>query len=57
MIINRLHDHVGGSLELSATQIAAAKILLSKTLPDLSSVELTGADGGPVQTIINIGFQ
>ena len=50
-IINRLSDHVAGTLEMSATQLRAAEILLKKTLPDLSSVSLTGADGGPLVVI------
>ncbi len=48
-LINRLTDHVLGETELSATQVAAAKILLSKSLPDLQSVELAGPEGGAVQ--------
>lgn len=34
-IINRLQDHILGSLELSPTQIQAAQVLLKKALPDL----------------------
>ena len=43
MIVNRLHKHIAGELELSPTQIRAAEILLKKKLPDLSSVEHSGA--------------
>lgn len=39
IILNRLHDHVKGTLELSMTQIRAAEILLRKALPDLVQVE------------------
>jgi hypothetical protein len=35
-LINRLQDHVLGSVELSSTQVRAAEILLKKTLPDLT---------------------
>lgn len=35
-LINRLQDHVLGTVELSATQVRAAEILLKKTLPDLT---------------------
>lgn len=35
-LINRLQDHVLGEVELSATQVRAAEILLKKTLPDLT---------------------
>jgi hypothetical protein len=40
-LINRLHDHVTGKIELSSTQVRAAEILLKKTIPDLSSAENT----------------
>jgi hypothetical protein len=42
-LINRLILHVNGEVELSTTQVRAAEILLKKTLPDLSSVEV-GSD-------------
>lgn len=48
MIAKRLQQHVFGEIELSATQIAAAKILLNKTIPDLASVAHTGANGGNI---------
>ncbi len=38
-IINRLGLHIDGKLELSTTQIAAAKILLGKTIPDVTYTE------------------
>lgn len=44
-LINRLSDHVNGKVELSSTQVKAAEILLKKSIPDLSSVEMTGKDG------------
>lgn len=37
-LVNRLEDHVFNNLKLQKTQIDAIKILLSKTLPDLSAV-------------------
>lgn len=58
-LINRLTDHI---LEtdrdrlMSASQVTAALGLIKKTLPDLQSTELTGADGGPVQTKRTIEF-
>ncbi|HEU4804992.1 MAG TPA: hypothetical protein VFS91_04170 [Nitrobacter sp.] len=39
-LINRLSDHVLGSVELSPTQVRSAEVLLRKTLPDLSAVEM-----------------
>ena len=49
-LVNRLQDHVHGKetsdgeltpVELSATQIQAAKILLDKSLPSLQSADIT----------------
>lgn len=42
-LINRLQNHVLRKTKLSRTQIQAIKILLAKTLPDLKSIEHTGA--------------
>ncbi len=39
-IINRLHSHVMGEVELSATQVSAGLGLLRKTIPDLSQAEI-----------------
>jgi hypothetical protein len=38
-IVNRLEKHVFGENEMTATQVNAAKILLSKTIPDLKQIE------------------
>jgi len=53
MLLTRLHGHAKGAVEMTPTQISAAKILLAKCLPDLSSVEMTGAGGGPLTITIN----
>jgi hypothetical protein len=41
-IINRITDHLQGKIELSATQVRCAEILLNKTLANLSATEVTG---------------
>lgn len=43
MLVKRLTDHVVGKVEMSATQLRAAEILLRKRLPDLSAVEHSGS--------------
>jgi hypothetical protein len=48
-LLNRLNDHIFKKVELSQTQMRAIEVLLRKTLPDLSAVEHTGADGGPIE--------
>lgn len=41
---------------MSPTQIKAAEILLKKVLPDLRQTEVTGPEGGPVLSNINLRF-
>lgn len=41
-IITYLQSHIEGTKELSATQLKACEILLRKSLPDLTSVEISG---------------
>ena len=48
-LILRLQQCAMGELELSREQIRAIEVLLKKTLPDLSSVELTGDADNPVR--------
>lgn len=48
-LVKRLQDHVDGEVELSATQIKAAEILIKKTLPDLKAVEHTGEGGSELK--------
>jgi hypothetical protein len=48
MIMNRLVKHVEGEVDMTPTQINAAKIVLGKILPDLARSELTGQDGAPI---------
>lgn len=37
VIMDQLIKHVMGEIEMSSTQIAAAKILLSKVIPDMAA--------------------
>ena len=52
------------SREIDADELPVVKFktdtrlrLLAKILPDVQSVQLTGSDGGPMQTTIIVGFQ
>ena len=40
MIVNRLQDHIVGTVELSTSQVRAAEVLLRKVCPDLQAVEM-----------------
>lgn len=48
-LVNRLQDDGLGKINLTDGQRASIKILLGKSLPDLSTVQHTGADGGPLE--------
>ena len=47
-LINRLNSHALGEIELSQSQINAAKIVIGKVIPDLKAIELSGEGGGPL---------
>ncbi len=51
-ILKRLIDCAEGKIDMSQTQLGAARCLIAKILPDLQSIsaELTGKDGGPIET-------
>lgn len=51
-LINRLMGHVKGDITMDASQVNAAKILLAKSLPDLSTVTLEGGSM-PLRVVIN----
>ena len=53
-LINRLQGHVMGTVKMSPTQVKAAQILLSKSVPDLSRVEMSGPEGGGIPTVVTI---
>lgn len=55
-ILTALIQHAEGKREMSATQVTAGLGLLRKSLPDLTSVTLTGEDGGPVEHKVTLSF-
>ena len=55
-LVNRLTDHALGKVELSSTQVRSIEILLRKSIPDLSSVQLTGEDGESLSINLNVKF-
>ena len=60
-LINRLQKYAEGELsddDISPNRLNAIKTLLAKTLPDLSSVEMTGAGGEKLfPDQINVSFK
>jgi len=53
-LVNRLISHVNGEVELSASQVQAAKVVIGKYIPDLKAIEHSGPDGKPIETISTI---
>ena len=47
-IINRLQKHIDGEVDMSASQVTAANILLKKTIPDLQATQHSGDDDAPL---------
>jgi hypothetical protein len=53
-ILNRLTDHVLGSVEMSPSQVSAGLGLLRKTLPDLANTQISGDPNNPVTVVSRI---
>jgi len=47
-LINKLTNHVLAGEEMSKSQVSAALGLLRKSVPDLSSMEITGDEDNPL---------
>jgi hypothetical protein len=57
-LVNVLQDHaLNGAGEFPPTRMKAIEILLKKSLPDLSAVEMTGPDGDAIQHAIKVTFK
>jgi hypothetical protein len=48
LLVERLTECALGSIELTSQQMKAIEILLKKSVPDLSSVEMTGDADAPI---------
>jgi hypothetical protein len=44
-----LEEHVAGKRDMSPSQVTAGLGLLKKVVPDLTSAELSGPGGGPIE--------
>ncbi len=56
LIVKRLNEHIlsaNGDV-MTQSQVAAARLLLAKVVPDLQSVAHTGDDGGPLKVEFNV---
>jgi len=48
-LINRLQRHADGEIDMTASQVRAAEILLDRSVAKLSQIQHTGHDGGPIE--------
>lgn len=48
-ILQRLDKAAMGEIDITATQLKAAEIILRKTIPDLNKTEHSGPDGGKIE--------
>lgn len=48
VLIDRLTKHASGELEMTATQIRAAEILLDRSVAKLSQIQHTGDEANPI---------
>lgn len=55
-LLNRLHDMALGEREPDQARIRAIEILLKKTLPDLSSVTISGDEANPLNAVVRFGW-
>lgn len=53
-LLNRLHQHAFGEVELAPHQVRSIEILLKKAIPDLASVQHTGPDGDAIRHVHKI---
>jgi len=57
-LINVLQDHaLTGEGEITPTRMKAIEILLRKSIPDLSAVELSGDSDNPVNMVHSIAIK
>lgn len=47
-LLNRLISHANGEIELTQSQVNAARIVIGKSIPDLKAIEHSGPEGGPM---------
>ena len=52
-IVGRLSQHIDGDIDMTATQIQAARILLNKVVPDVKAYEIKRVDQSSAQAIDN----
>jgi len=54
VLIDRLQKHAQGKVDMTASQIKAAEILLDRSVPKIAQIQHTGADGGAIQVSLAV---
>lgn len=50
-LLNRLFSHANGEIEMSQSQVNAAKVVIGKSIPDLKAMEISGSEENPLRVI------
>lgn len=53
-LLNRLFSHANGEIEMTQSQVNAAKVVIGKAIPDLKAVEISGDPDKPLAVITEI---
>ena len=56
-LLKRLKRHAEGELEMTQTQIQAAKIYIGKYIGDIKSVEISGPAGQAIPVNLQVSFR
>lgn len=51
-LLNRLISHANGEIEMTQSQVNAARIVIGKSIPDLKAIELSGDSKKPIELIV-----
>jgi len=55
-LLNRLALHANNRVEMSATQVLAARVVIGKVIPDLKAIEVAGAGDKPLSHHVTVEF-
>jgi len=56
VLIDRLHKHAEGKLEMTPSQLKASEILLDRSVPKLSHIQHSGDSENPINSKVTIEF-
>lgn len=56
-LLNQLTKHANGELEMTISQIQAARVVINKEIPDVTRTEVSGPEGSPIPVGIQVSFR